>query len=83
MDAKEFTAKMHNVDSSNLAKIGFQKGLGPDGSDVLRVEFQRGHAYHYYPVTEQIFREGLQADSVTEWFNSKIRGNAEIKYEQQ
>lgn len=81
MSKKKWTAIMHNVQSSNLERIGFQKGYGPNDQDTLRVEFSRGGIYEYYGVTEQQYREGLASDKISEWFKT-IKTNPAITYKE-
>lgn len=60
---------MHDVESSQLAKIGWAKDRG------LVVIFTGGnHAYHYADAPRDLFDELLAAESVGKAFNSKVKG---------
>lgn len=62
----------HEVQSSNLKSIGLYKGMY-DKKEVLviRVDFQRGASYDYYPCTEKEFQEAfVPGVIIKDWFNS-------------
>jgi len=40
---------------------------------LLELEFRDGAVYHYFQVSEQIFRELLGAESTGAYFNANIR----------
>lgn len=61
--------EMANVDSSNVAAIGYDME-----SSTLQVEFNNGTTYQYFDVPESLF-EGLRdADSVGSYLASNIKG---------
>lgn len=52
--------KQHLVESSNLKSIGFyQTNKLCPGSCSVRVEFQRGAQYDYWPCSEKEFQEAF------------------------
>lgn len=61
--------KMTNVNSSNVAAVGYD-----EDSQTLQVEFNNGGTYQYFDVPEAIF-EGLRdADSVGQYLNQQVKG---------
>ena len=78
---KKWISGMLSVSSSNLSEIGHQENFGPKNEPVLRVKFKRGDTYEYWPVTKTEYLEGLRAESVTDWFNSKIKSKQYKKVE--
>jgi hypothetical protein len=84
--AKDFTQKMYNVHSGNIAKIGwqeFENEHNPTGPKigVLQVEFNRGDTYQYHPVPKKLFGEFWTAESRGSWFDTNIKKNTLISYE--
>lgn len=60
---------MHDVDSTQLAKIGWAKDKG------LVVIFQGGnHVYHYPKAPQSVFEDLLASDSVGSTFNRLVKG---------
>lgn len=55
------------VKSSHLDAIGHAKG-------TLFIRFRSGGIYAYPGVPEDVYREGLTAESVGGWFRNRIRG---------
>jgi hypothetical protein len=52
------------------------KSIGHDGkTNVLEVEFRTGRVYQYFLVPHSVYRELMQAASIGEYFNTRIRGN--------
>jgi hypothetical protein len=69
LDKKEIIMDMINVDSSNLAAVGYD-----EESSILQVEFKNGGTYQYFDVPENLF-EGLRdADSVGGFLAKNIKG---------
>jgi hypothetical protein len=68
--AKEINIQ-HEVQSSNLKSIGWHnKTIDGKPSSVVRVEFQRGASYDYWPVTAKEFNEAFAPGVVLkDWFN--------------
>lgn len=56
---------MQEVESSNIAKIGYADG-------VLMLEFKRGGLYKYMGVPYQVYEDMLCAESVGKFFHSDI-----------
>lgn len=68
----------HPVQSSNLKSIGFYKSNDPN-PPIIRVEFQRGAAYDYWPCTEKEFQEAFAPGAVLkDWF-SKFKTGKNFK----
>jgi len=66
--------KMQQVESSNVSAIGHHHG------DVLRVRFKSGGLYDYIGVTEPMFKEIAQAESVGKAINGLgIKGNRVVE----
>jgi len=66
--------KMQAVESSNVSAIGHHHG------DVLRVRFKSGGLYDYIGVTEPMFKQIAQAESVGKAINGLgIKGNKVIE----
>lgn len=68
--AKELE-KQHDVESSNLKSIGFyQTNKLCPGSCSVKVEFQRGAKYDYWPVNEKEFQEAFASGVIIkDWFS--------------
>lgn len=62
--------EMHNVDSSNVAAIGYD-----EASQTLQVEFNNGSTYQYFDVPQAIFDSLLGASSVGQYLNQNVKGN--------
>lgn len=60
--------KMKGVMSANIKALGWH-------SDELFVHFKDGRLYSYANVPQQVFHEGMGADSVGTWFRQKVRGH--------
>ncbi len=60
---------MHQVDSSNIAAIGYD-----DGSETLQVEFNSGATYQYFDVPEHIFDAMLESGSKGQFLHQNIKG---------
>jgi hypothetical protein len=56
------------VSSSNLASVGYD-----NTSLTLEVEFNHGGVYQYYNVTEDVYFDLLNADSIGSYFSNNIR----------
>jgi len=61
--------EMHNVDSSNVAAVGFE-----EDSQTLQVEFNGGTTYQYFDVPQAIFDGLLSASSVGQYLNQHVKG---------
>ncbi|WP_299082971.1 KTSC domain-containing protein [uncultured Ruegeria sp.] len=61
--------EMHQVDSSNVAAIGYD-----DGSETLQVEFNSGATYQYFDVPEHIFDAMLESTSKGQFLHQNIKG---------
>ncbi|PLW76631.1 KTSC domain-containing protein [Cohaesibacter celericrescens] len=61
--------EMTNVDSSNVAAIGFD-----ESSQTLQVEFKNGTAYQYFDVPEAIYDGLLSAASVGQYLHQHVKG---------
>lgn len=59
---------MHTVQSSNIAKVGFD-------NRILYIEFHTGAIYSYEGVDEFTFAELLHAESIGSYFAKKIKNN--------
>lgn len=62
--------KQHDVQSSNLKSIGLYKGMHDSKETlIVKVVFQRGAAYNYYPCTEKEFQEAFKPGVILkDWF---------------
>ena len=58
----------HQVSSSSIAAIAYQAS-----TSTLRVRFRKGNEYSYTSVPERVFCELLSADSIGQYFNTRIR----------
>lgn len=54
------------------------EGVDHDG-DVLRIKFHGGAEYAYWPVSEEEYRELLNADSAGGYFSKNIKGVKEYE----
>lgn len=68
--------KMQSVDSSNIANVGYASE-----KKELYVNFHNGGSYKYYPITEQGYKELINADSVGSYFHKNIRNNSAVTTE--
>lgn len=59
--------KLTPVKSSNVAALGHS-------GNRLFVRFNGGGLYSYDGVSEDLYREGLAAESAGRWFREKIQG---------
>jgi len=67
--------KMQNVDSSSLAKVGYD----PDYS-VLKVQFKNsGEFYIYFDVPQSTYAELLNAESIGSYFYYNVRTSFEYE----
>ena len=62
--------EMTNVDSSNVAAVGFD-----EESQTLQIEFKNGAAYQYFDVPEAIYKGLLGAPSVGQFLNQQVKGS--------
>lgn len=62
--------EMHNVDSSNVAAVGYE-----EDSQTLQVEFNNGGTYQYFDVPQAIFEGLLGASSVGQYLNQNVKGS--------
>lgn len=60
---------MHNVDSSNIAAIGYD-----EDSQTLQVEFHNGTLYQYFDVPEMIYDGMDHSSSVGQYLNQQVKG---------
>ncbi len=65
------------VKSSNITSIGYD----PKGKR-LEVEFWNGKLYRYHPVTEEAYKQMMNAESIGSWFYKNIRNNENINTSQ-
>jgi hypothetical protein len=61
--------EMHNVDSSNVAAVGYE-----EDSQTLQVAFNNGSTYQYFDVPQAIFDGLLGASSVGQYLNQNVKG---------
>ena len=59
--------------SSNIKEVGWSKG-------TLQIKFKHGGIYDYTPVTEEQYKEMMEAESKGGYFTKNIRDNSSIKY---
>lgn len=75
--------KMVPVKSSNLKAIGWVEKDINDTTRVhanhIRIEFQRGASYDYFPVTKEDYNLGISCNNVSNWFNIFKVGKQFIK----
>lgn len=76
-----FKGKMYLVNSGNMKKVGWEFDK-TDGKGVLRVEFNGGRTYDYWPVKKALYNELWKAESKGKWFSENIKNNLEISYEE-
>ena len=72
---KTKTMKRQPVESSNILSIGYDPK-----KMLLEVEFGNGAVYQYHPITEQAYKELMNADSIGSWFFKNIKNNKDIKF---
>lgn len=60
--------KRENVESSNLASVGYDAD-----NQILEIEFNHGGVYQYFDVPESIFEELMGADSHGRYFANNIK----------
>jgi len=65
-------ATMQNVDSSNIASIGWKDGN-------LEVEFLNGSLYMYLDVPESVFEEFIESYSKGQFLARNIKGQYEYR----
>lgn len=58
------------VTSSTLASVGYDVDR-----QILAVEFHSGHIYHYAPVSPDVARDFVTAESLGGYFGRQIRGH--------
>jgi len=56
------------VNSSNLASVGYDVS-----NQTLEIEFNHGGIYQYYNVTENVYTDLMNADSIGSFFSHNIR----------
>jgi len=61
--------EMISVDSSNIARIGYD-----DDSATLGVEFLSGSSYQYFDVPSSVFEAFMSSASKGSFLHSNIRG---------
>lgn len=66
--AERTKVKMIEVDSSNLAAIGFM-----EEDNAIIVNFQSGASYKYKNCTKEEFELGVNSPNVSQWFNTVVR----------
>ena len=67
--AKTIEIKVHPVESSNIAGIGYH-----EGSATLAVNFRNGNLYHFLDVKKEDYEDFKGAESVGRHFQTSIRG---------
>ena len=70
MSPVPFTSPLtiETIESSSLDKVAYHHQRA-----ILQVEFRDGTIYHYLGVPIQTYRDLLQADSKSAYFNHRIR----------
>lgn len=66
--------KRKKVESSNIASVGYDWE-----TMTLEVEFTNDDVYQYTPVTEQAYKDMMNAESVGGYFYKNIRNNSAIE----
>lgn len=76
-------AEQHAVQSSNLKSIGFYFGTeSAPQSGVIRIEFQRGPSYDYWPCEQEEFQNAFAPGVVLkDWFAKFKTGKSFKKLE--
>ena len=75
----KIVGKQHDVQSSNLKSIGFYPRKETSGEDIIRIEFQRGAAYDYWPSTNKEFQEAFAPEvMIKDWF-AKVKIGKQFK----
>jgi hypothetical protein len=69
--------KLNKVSSSNIQAIG----RDPESSTLV-ILFKGGRSYAYTPVTEEMYLELYNAESVGQYFIQNIKTNPEIQCKQ-
>ena len=77
---KTFTGTMYNVHAGNIAKIGWMFD-NKTKQGILRVEFDRGGLYEYFPVSKTLYDEFWTSDKKGSWFHHNIKTAESIGYE--
>ena len=65
---KATAAAMEDVESSVLARIGYDSSLR-----ILQVEFRSGRVYQYFDVPSDVHEALRSAESIGGYFNREIR----------
>lgn len=73
MIKKNNLIKMTPLKSSNLKAIGFRKD---QETNIIRIEFQRGSIYEYFPCRVEEYIEAISTDNVSGWFKDFIVGKS-------
>ena len=60
---------MQEVKSSNIKSVGYDKE-----NEILEIEFKSGATWEYLAVTEEKYKEMMEADSIGRYFIKNIRG---------
>lgn len=68
--------QMHSVESSNIAKIGYD-----ETKEELYIVFHTGSTYKYSPVGPESYRAFMAADSFGQFFAKYIKNNPGVTYE--
>lgn len=76
----KFNGVMYQVHSGNVARIGWEFD-NETKQGVLRVEFNKGDQYDYFPVPKEVFQACFKAPSKGKWFHSEIKSNKLYDYE--
>lgn len=68
--------EMKQVESSQINRIGYvKKG---DCSGYLFIEFKPNSKYLYHPVSENVYNEMINADSIGSYFHKNIKNSDTI-----
>lgn len=69
-DSPSAVRRRHLVQSSMLLSVGY------DPADkVLEIEFKNGQVYRYFDVQPELFAELMNAESIGQFFVSKIKND--------
>ena len=72
---------MYQAHSGNIGRIGWEFDKETN-QGVLRVEFNSGRTYEYFPVPKHLWDEYWSAKSKGSWFHHNIKTNKNISYEE-
>jgi hypothetical protein len=65
--------KFKKVESSNLDEVAYDKK-----SKALRVKFKNQDLYEFEPISKEVYKELMEAESIGSYFNKNIRGKSDI-----